>query len=1230
MSGLLEKTLWNVPYQRNPFFTGREDILDCLHRALYAEQRVALSQPQGITGLGGIGKTQTVVEYAYRHREEYNAVLWVRADSIASLTTSMAELAQVLHLSERNEQDQEVIVQAVLRWFRVNTDWLLIYDNIDDLSLAERFLPKARPGHLLFTTRAHSLGGLAQRLDIQQMEPEVGALLLLRRANLLAIQAMLNIANPDDQRLARAISQELDGLPLALDQAGAYIKEAPCPLAGYLAHYQTRRQRLLGTRGDSNQNYAESVETTWSLSFEKVSEANPAAAELLNFCAFLAPETIPEELFITGSSHLGSILATTTTNPVQFDLACKEALRFSLIAREADLQSLSMHRLVQAVLRDTLSPQICLTWKSRAVSAVSAAFPDSSDAGLWTQCERLSSHALVCADWVAQESLNNPEAPHLLNELGFYLLTRARYSEAGPLLQQALKVSEAQLEADYFELTQSLHNLTIFYHKVQGKLTEAEASTIRALAIYQQQFGAEPPGELLSLAGIYTTQGKFGEAEQLLLRALAMGEQYLGTEHLFTAVALNNLAGFYIYQGAFGQQENLVKAEPLIQRALKIYEQEWGNEHVGTAEGFNTLAQLYYYQGKYAEAEQSLERVLTIQEQLFGKDHLDTASTLNNLAVLYTTRGKYVEAEPLFLRTLTVYKQLLAPGHPNIATCLDSLAGLYENQGKYAAAEAFYRQALAIREKHLGPSHPSTALILNNLAVLYGKQKKAAKAKPLLQRAQAILEEQSGTLPIQTAICLTNLGAVYLLNLSFSKAGPLLKRALAIFEEQLGSEHPSTALCLGHIAFIYDREGDHDEGEFARERALAIFEKQLGPEHPLAVSMIESLAICHMTRGRFREAKRLSKRALTILEQGFDGKHPLIGVIRRHYIMFTVMQIVVGGLWEKFFDHWSFKHQYSTNVNNIAIQYEKLGKYEKAEQLYLRSLALSEAHLETEHLDTVTTLNNLAMLYENQGKHIEAEPLYVRALAISERQLGAEHPDTASGLNNLAEVYRVQEKYEEAEPLYQRALAIVGRALGAEHPTTQIFRKNYVALLKSKMPDEAAQEELLLQPDLEIRKPYLPRNRTDTNNTEDDKFTEQARKVFSVAQEEAQRFQHYYVGPEHLLLGLVQEGEGAAAKVLSDLGVELNKARRAVEFVVGHGDRMALGEVGLTPRAERVIELAADEARLLNHYHIGTEHLLLGLIREGGSIATGVLEALNVSLEEVRRLTIQVLANNNI
>src|SRR4030066_1092892 len=143
-----------------------------------------------------------------------------------------------------------------------------------------------------------------------------------------------------------------------------------------------------------------------------------------------------------------------------------------------------------------------------------------------------------------------------------------------------------------------------------------------------------------------------------------------------------------------------------------------------------------------------------------------------------------------------------------------------------------------------------------------------------------------------------------------------------------------------------------------------------------------------------------------------------------------------------------------------------------------------------------------------------------------------------------------------------------------------------------------------------------------------DKFTERARKVLALAQEEARRFNHNYIGTEHILRGLVREEDGMAAKVLSNLGVGLNKVRAAVEFIIGRGEGTSQSEVGLTPRAKKVIELAVDEARLLGHQYIGTEHILLGLLREGEGVAAGVLESRGVSVERVHTELNRILSQN--
>ncbi|MDE5091135.1 MAG: ATP-dependent Clp protease ATP-binding subunit ClpC, partial [Trichodesmium sp. St18_bin3_1_1] len=140
-----------------------------------------------------------------------------------------------------------------------------------------------------------------------------------------------------------------------------------------------------------------------------------------------------------------------------------------------------------------------------------------------------------------------------------------------------------------------------------------------------------------------------------------------------------------------------------------------------------------------------------------------------------------------------------------------------------------------------------------------------------------------------------------------------------------------------------------------------------------------------------------------------------------------------------------------------------------------------------------------------------------------------------------------------------------------------------------------------------------------------ERFTEKAIKVIMLAQEEARRLGHNFVGTEQILLGLIGEGTGVAAKVLKSMGVNLKDARIEVEKIIGRGSGFVAVEIPFTPRAKRVLELSLEEARQLGHNYIGTEHLLLGLIREGEGVAARVLENLGVDLTKVRTQVIRML-----
>jgi hypothetical protein len=390
------KVLWNVPYRRNPFFTGREELLKQLHENLTTTKAAALTQAQAISGLGGIGKTQTAVEYAYHYRDEYRGVLWVNAATRETILTSYAELAEVLTLPERTEQDEQKIVAAVKQWLMTRDHWLLIFDNADDLALVEEFLPARGKGHLLLATRAHAAGTLANAMEVEQMDLHESMLLLLRRARVLALEATLDQASAADCAAAKAIAREMDGLPLALDQAGAYIEETQCRLSSYLEQYRSRQTNLLQRRGGTGKDHPEPVATTWSISFEQVEQHDPLAADLLRCCVFLAPDAIPEQLIVDGATELGPRLQPLAVDASRLDEAIGTLLRFSLVKRNRDEQTITVHRLVQAILITSLDATTRRTWAERTVRALKRAFPGATDYRTWSRCQQYLPHALAC------------------------------------------------------------------------------------------------------------------------------------------------------------------------------------------------------------------------------------------------------------------------------------------------------------------------------------------------------------------------------------------------------------------------------------------------------------------------------------------------------------------------------------------------------------------------------------------------------------------------------------------------------------------------------------------------------------------------------------------------------------------------------------------------------------------------------------------------------------------
>lgn len=656
-----------VPLPRNPLFTGREEIMDVLHAYLGVESAVASTRSYALHGLGGVGKTQLALEYAYRYALEYSAVFWIEAESAASITSSLLHIAAALQLPEQGGKDPQQVIAAVQNWLAADSQWLLIWDSLEDLALLGRFLPATHSGKLLLTTRRQTLGTLARGISVLPMEREEGLLFLLRRASVLDTEATseqvrhLAMSRPAEYAAAAVLIPAMEGLPLALDQAGAYVDETGCSMGDYLQLCRSHRKLVLARRGSDENGHPASVTTTLRLSIERVERVHPLAIDLLRACAFLHAGAIPEELLIAGAAHLGPDLAQVITSQYQFDLLLAALRDASLVTRHLETRTLSIHRLVQVVVQDQMEPDSMQLWCTRVIAAVNAAFP-APDFRDWERCERYLIHALVCLSFISLASSALLEAIALLSKAGSYLLACGLYEEAEPLLERAMRWE-------------------------------------------QQRLGIDHPGLIPRLekqAELFWMQGQYLQAESLLRQALVLGEHHLGSEHAQIAIILNRLASLCLVQGKYED------AKGLLQRGLRMQERLLGPEHPEVEKTLNKLGIVHCKQGVYEQAEVFFLRVLRLREHSLSPEHPLIVASLYNLATLYLDQERYAQAELLFLRALRLQERQLGPEHPEIAETLGQLAILYRVQESYEQAEPLYARALAISEQQLGPEHPQS------------------------------------------------------------------------------------------------------------------------------------------------------------------------------------------------------------------------------------------------------------------------------------------------------------------------------------------------------------------------------------------------------------------------------------------------------------------------------------------------------------------------------------------
>ena len=852
---------WNVPYRRNTFFTGRAHVLTFLHDTFHSGKVV--DRTQAISGLGGVGKTQIALEYVYRYHSEYEVILWVRSDTREKMLTDIATLAAMLNLKGQSND-----TEAVRYWLRRNTKWLLIIDSVEDFRLVQTLLPSGGRGHILLTTRSQTTGNIAlQCIDLEKETLDEGALFLLRRTKIVPQDATLQDASQADCQSAKAIAEVLDGLPLALDQAGAYIEETGCNLSNYLNSYQMGRKKLLDRRGGFDFEHPASVTATFSATFEKIEKISPAALELLCICAFLHPDAIPEEIIIDGAPDLGPVLQPVATDPFLLDATIAILRRFSLVRRHPGTNTLSLHRLVQAVLQDNMSEKTQRIWVERTVQAINRTLPNISEYFTWQLCQRYMPQVQNCVTLIEKWKIVSLEAARLLEQTGIYLQVQAQFKQAYILFEQSSAMRSQLTEAEPAATATFLgHQFWHYYY--QGQYLLAERPIKEALRLVQQtpDTDQQPIAAYLgAVAHLFYQKGNFDQAEDYFLQALAIYEKYVGLQHPSAVCTFSGLGNINLALAKYD------RAERFFWDALNLWQQMPEPQHPLLCTSLKGLAQLYIARGKYPQAEQYLQKERAHLEQTLQPLHPSLAQNLNDCALLSIDQGKYNQVESLIKQSLAILEQTVGLQHPIAGRAFDALGRLSYVQGKYiqgsytAAGQAF-QKAQSIREQALGVEHPDVLTTINNLADVYTIQSKWNVAEELYKYVLALRTRIFGEGHPAVAQTLQSMAQLSFQLRRYDKTEQLYKQVVSIREKVLGPDHPEVAQSLYGLGYLYYwKWHKNDLAETYLQRALTIYSKAQLPEHPEVGKILNTYANLLVLLDRKAEAVEAKARATTIL-----------------------------------------------------------------------------------------------------------------------------------------------------------------------------------------------------------------------------------------------------------------------------------------------------------------------------------------------------------------------------
>jgi TIR domain-containing protein/tetratricopeptide repeat protein/AAA domain-containing protein len=812
--------IWNLP-TRNPDFTGRGASLQRMRDTLTGSG-FAVVLAQALYGLGGVGKTQVALEYAHRFKADYDLIWWVPSEQTDEVTVALTELADRLDLPV-SDNVGEAAAAALEALRRYGGRWLLIFDNADNPKDLEPFLPGGI-GHVIITSRNQAWTHSSRtQTGIQAGEPlEVDV--FTRPESITHLMRHLPDLTAED---ADNVAEALGDLPLAIEQASAWLEQTHMPASTYVEQLSEQRT-LIEALEQQPADYPVPVVATWNLSLERLQGQSPAAVRLLRLCAFFSPGPISNVLLY--SDEMMQVLLPyddRLSEKLIFGRVIRDISRFALVKVDQGSSSIQMHRLVQAVIRSQMTQEDAEAACHDVHKVLVGARPrqgDTDDPDNWDRYTMIWPHLVPSR---ADECTEVPTRQLLIDWVR-YLWKNGEFEQCLSLGRRLENTWTQKLGADH---PQTLH---LRFHianvlRSMGRFAEARDLDVDVLGRQQRVLEADHPHLLMTAGGLAADLRALGEFDQALERDQETYDRFrdqFGADHPRTLAAANNLAVSFRLVG------DCFKAHELDEDTLTRRESVLGPDHPYTLFSSANLARDLREEGNFRESVDMLRNTYARYRAVMGDDLLDTLRTAKSLAVSLRKAGAQDEAKDLTLDTYDRYQRRYDEESPDALACALNLACDYSALDDKPRACELVSQVRDAYQASLGEDHPFTLVAANNLVTYLRGTEALIEARQLGDQTLERMRAKLGDTHPFTLSCAVNVANTMGDMEDLAQAEALERDTLGKLRERLGERHPDTLVCEANLAATLHLAGRDDEAEEIRARVLGLLSRVVGPGHP--------------------------------------------------------------------------------------------------------------------------------------------------------------------------------------------------------------------------------------------------------------------------------------------------------------------------------------------------------------------------------------------------------------